>query len=70
LREQKAYTRPFFGKMRILLERINSLEENWYVEFWDEHYFIFGIDVYSRKREVVKVVKIENTTQAPSRKSG
>lgn len=68
--EQKIYTRPFFGKMKVLLERINSLEENWYVEFWDEHYFFLGIDVYNRRREVVKAVKTQNTAQASSRKTG
>ncbi|MDD2549665.1 MAG: hypothetical protein PHD00_06150 [Bacteroidales bacterium] len=53
--------------MKILLERINSLEDNWYVEFWDEHYFFFGIEVYNRRREVVKV---DNFGKPSSRKTG
>lgn len=48
------YNRPLFGKTRKLLERINSLDEKWYVEFWEEHYYFFGIDVYNAKREIVK----------------
>ena len=48
------YNRPFFGKTKKLLERINSLDEKWYVEFWEVHYYFFGIDVYYSKKEVVK----------------
>ncbi|PKP39239.1 MAG: hypothetical protein CVT98_02575 [Bacteroidetes bacterium HGW-Bacteroidetes-15] len=50
----KDYNRPFFGKTKKLLERINSLDEKWYVEFWEVHYYLFGIDVYYSKKEVVK----------------
>ncbi len=48
------YNRPFFGKVQKLVETIHSLDEKWYVEFWDIHYFFLGIEVYSVKKEIVK----------------
>ncbi|MDX9845573.1 MAG: hypothetical protein RBT74_01210 [Tenuifilaceae bacterium] len=50
------YNRPFFGKVQKLVETIHSLDEKWYVEFWDVHYFFLGIEVYNIKKEVVKSV--------------
>lgn len=44
---------PFFGVNRIFIERIDSLENDWYVEFWREHYFFLGIEMFSRKRRMV-----------------
>jgi hypothetical protein len=47
-------THPFFGKSKILLERIYSLDKKWCVEFWENHYFFFGIEIFATKKEVVK----------------
>lgn len=51
---EENFNRPFFGKTKKLLERIDSLDEKWYVEFWEEHYYFLGIEVFFSKREVVK----------------
>jgi hypothetical protein len=48
--------RPFFGVQKNLVETINSLDMKWYVEFWEEHFYFLGIEVYARKKE--KVVKL------------
>jgi hypothetical protein len=45
---------PFFARTRTLRERIDSLDDTWYVEFWDVHYYFIGIEVYSTKKEIVK----------------
>jgi hypothetical protein len=45
---------PIFGITKILLERIHSLDEKWYVEFWEFHYYFLGIEVYQKKKEIVK----------------
>gem|GEM_PF-946129 len=45
---------PFFGRTQELLDRIDSLDEKWYVEFWRIRYFFLGIEVYMTKKEVVK----------------
>jgi hypothetical protein len=54
LETEKNFNRPFFGKTKKLLETINSLDEKWYVEFWEDHFYFFGIEVFYSKREVVK----------------
>ncbi|HPF92870.1 MAG TPA: hypothetical protein PLV65_02975 [Tenuifilaceae bacterium] len=54
---QDIVKRPFFGKSKVLLETIHSLDDKWYVEFWDIHYFFLGIEVYHVKREVIHQVK-------------
>lgn len=56
--EKESLQRPFFGVQKNLIERIHSLDKKWYVEFWDEHFFFLGIEVYTRKRE--KVVQINS----------
>ena len=48
------HKKPFFGKTATLLERIHSLDNKWYVEFWLFRYFFLGIEVYTTKKEVVK----------------
>ncbi|MFO8022774.1 MAG: hypothetical protein R6U65_09935 [Perlabentimonas sp.] len=48
------HNRPFFGKTKKLLERIHSLDNKWYVEFWQEHFYFLGIEIYHSKKEVVK----------------
>jgi hypothetical protein len=48
------YNRPFIGKVQTLLETIHSLDEKWYVEFWDVHYFFLGIEIFSKKKEILK----------------
>ncbi len=46
--------RPFFGTTKKLIERLDSLDESWYVEIWLVKYYFFGIEVYSKKKEIVK----------------
>lgn len=46
--------KPFLGRTRQIVDRIHSLDEKWYVEFWIVRYFFMGIEVYSYKKEVVK----------------
>jgi hypothetical protein len=53
---EESQTRPFFGKMQRLNETIHSLDEKWYVEFWDVHYYFLGIEVFSTKKEVVRTI--------------
>jgi len=38
----------------VLLERIDSLDQKWCVEFWDNRYFFLGIEIFATKSEVVK----------------
>lgn len=49
--------RPLFGTSKVLLETINSLDNKWFVEFWDVQYYFLGIEVYRSKREIVRQVK-------------
>ncbi|MDD3568153.1 MAG: hypothetical protein PHT92_07115 [Bacteroidales bacterium] len=42
--------------MQRLNETIHSLDEKWYVEFWDVHYYFLGIEVFSTKKEVVRTI--------------
>ena len=44
----------FFGTDRNLIERIDSLDSKWFVEFWIIRYYFMGIEVYTRKKEIVK----------------
>lgn len=46
--------KPFFGRTQKVIDRIHSLDEKWYVEFWVVRYYFMGIEVYSYKKEVVK----------------
>lgn len=46
--------KTFFGTNRVMIERIDSLDEKWFVEFWIVRYYFLGIEVYTRKKEVVK----------------
>jgi len=46
--------KPFFGKTNTLIERIYSLDNKWFVEFWMVRYFFIGIEVYTTKKEIVK----------------
>jgi hypothetical protein len=45
---------PFFGNKKILMERIHSLDDKWYIEFWENHYFFLGIEIYTSMSEVVR----------------
>lgn len=45
---------PFFGASRKLIERIDSLDEKWYVEIWVIKYYLFGIEIYIQKKEIMK----------------
>ncbi|HCX99512.1 MAG TPA: hypothetical protein DG754_05165 [Bacteroidales bacterium] len=49
--------RPFFGTFKVLVETINSLDDKWFVEFWDVQYFFLGIEIFRSKREVVRQIK-------------
>ena len=48
--------KPFFGKTQQVMDKIHSLDEKWYVEFWMIRYYFMGIEVYAYKKEVVKYV--------------
>jgi hypothetical protein len=52
----ETHNKPFFGKVQKLIETIHSLDEKWYVEFWDVHYFFLGIEIFSKKKEIVKTL--------------
>lgn len=56
----------FFGKSKKLVERIDSLDERWFVEFWIIRYYFLGIEVYTRKKEIVKHNKdfVENRQES------
>lgn len=51
--------RPFFGTNRKLVERLESLDETWFVEIWIIKYYFFRIEVYSRKKEVIKHYQVK-----------
>ncbi|MHC1705553.1 MAG: hypothetical protein AB9846_16755 [Tenuifilaceae bacterium] len=44
----------FFGSDRNMIERIDSLDSKWFVEFWIIRYYFMGIEVFTRKKEIVK----------------
>ncbi|RPH32232.1 MAG: hypothetical protein EHM93_10065 [Bacteroidales bacterium] len=46
--------KPFIGVNRQLIERIDSLDEKWFVEIWIIKYYFFGIEAFIQKREIVK----------------
>lgn len=50
MREQKVY----FGTSRRLVEKIDSLDEKWVVEFWLIKYYFLGIEIFIQKKEVVR----------------
>jgi hypothetical protein len=52
VREQKM----LFGVNRLMADRIYSLDEKWFVEIWIAKYYILGVQIYTRKKEVVKFV--------------
>ncbi|KAF5076870.1 hypothetical protein DSECCO2_156160 [anaerobic digester metagenome] len=44
---------PLFGKTNRFLERIDSLDGKWYVEFFEVKFFFLGFELYSAKKEKV-----------------
>ncbi|MGD9976930.1 MAG: hypothetical protein AB7S54_03240 [Bacteroidales bacterium] len=54
--------KPFLGRTHQILDRIHSLDEKWYVEFWMIRYYFLGIEVYSRKKEIVKHIDAKNNS--------
>lgn len=50
MREQ----RTFFGVNKKLIERLESLDETWFVEIWLVKYYFIGIEIFSKKKEIVK----------------
>lgn len=50
MNEQKV----FFGVSKKLIERIDSLDQKWYVEIWIIKYFFLGIEIHSWKKEIIK----------------
>lgn len=46
--------RTFFGTDRQLIDRIDSLDEKWFVEVWIIKFYFFGIEIISQKKEIVK----------------
>ena len=64
-------SKPFFGKVQKLVETIHSLDEKWYVEFWEVHYYFIGIEVFISKKEIVRTVNGNNGNGVKtSRKTG
>ena len=51
----------FFGASRRLIERIDSLDEKWFVEVWLIKYYFLGIELFVQKKEIVKRTQ-ENTS--------
>ncbi len=45
---------PFVGNTKKLLERLESLDDSWFVEIWLIKYYFFRIEVYSYKKEILK----------------
>lgn len=46
--------RTFIGIDRLMVDRIDSLDEKWFVEFWVVKYYFFGIEIHTQKKEIVK----------------
>ena len=46
--------RTFIGVDRLMVDRIDSLDEKWIVEFWVVKYYFFGIEIHTQKKEIVK----------------
>lgn len=46
--------RPFFGVNKKLIERLESLDDKWFVEIWLIKYYFIGIEIFSKKKEIVK----------------
>lgn len=44
---------PLLGRKRILLEKIETIESNWHVEVWVEHYYFLRMEIYTRKKEII-----------------
>ena len=51
----------FFGTSRRLIERIDSLDEKWFVEVWLIKYYFLGIEIFFRKKEIVKRIQEETS---------
>ena len=56
--------KTFFGVDRQLVNRVDSLDEKWFVEFWIVRYFFLGIEVHSQKKEIVKYVHHNQVEQS------
>lgn len=52
MREQKTY----FGRSSYMVDRIDSLDDKWFVEIWILKYYFFGVEIHSHKKELVKHV--------------
>jgi hypothetical protein len=46
--------KKYFGKKCRLIERIESLDQKWFVEVWNIKYYFIGIEIFSRKKESVR----------------
>lgn len=46
--------KTFIGVDRLMVDRIDSLDEKWFVEFWVVKYYFFGIEIHTQKKEIVK----------------
>jgi len=49
-----AERKTFIGVNRLMVDRIDSLDEKWFVEFWVVKYYFFGIEIHTQKKEIVK----------------
>ena len=47
----------FFGTSRRLIERIDSLDQKWFVEVWLIKYYFIGIEIFIQKKEIVKRIQ-------------
>jgi hypothetical protein len=49
--------KTYFGINRVMIDRIDSLDEKWFVEFWIVKYYFLGIEIHSKKKEIVKTLR-------------
>ena len=49
-----AKRKTFFGTDRLMVDRIDSLDETWFVEFWTIKYYFLGIEIHTQRKEIVK----------------
>lgn len=62
---------PLFGKTNRFLERIDSLDGKWYVEFFEVKFYFLGFELYSAKKEKVFQVsrRVESGTGGKAKRS-
>jgi len=53
--------KPFIGRTRQLIDKIQSLDGKWFVEYWEIKIYFIGIEAYCYKKEKVVRVNGKNT---------